>query len=277
MASQPLGKELCSADRIIPATRRRMTATAAPARRSTPPGKPFLTADWRHLAMLNYRVAPDVLAPYLPRGTELDAWEGAHYATVVGMLFADTRVRGFAIPYHRTFQEVNLRFYVRREVAGEVRRGVVFVRELVPKKMIAAVARRMYNEPYHTVPMQHTVRRMGVAAEWPSLVEYRWQDRGNWSKLSVEPTGPAAPMMSGTREEFIAEHYWGYTRQRDGSTLEYGVSHPRWRLWPVSKSTLDGDLSELFGRDWAKALSGPAEFAMLAEGSHVTVHSAVKI
>src|SRR5262245_675017 len=113
-----------------------MTATAARPARAAAPGKPFLTADWRHLAMLNYRVDPDVLAPYVPRGTELDTWDGEHYASLVGLLFADTRVRGFAIPSHRTFQEVNLRFYVRREAGSEVRRGVVFVRELVPKKLI---------------------------------------------------------------------------------------------------------------------------------------------
>jgi uncharacterized protein len=256
-----------------------MTSATAerPLARAAAPGRPFLTAEWRHVAMINYKVSPDLLSKYLPTGTELDTWDGAHYASVVGLLFVDTRIRGFAIPYHRTFQEVNLRFYVRRRVGGEVRRGVVFVSEIVPKKWVAAIARRTYNEPYRTMPMQHTVRRMGVAAEWPSLVEYRWEQGAKWGKMSVEPTGPAAAMVAGSREEFIAEHNWGYTKQRDGGTIEYGVTHSRWRLWPVGKSALEADLVDLYGPEWAAALSKPADFAMLAEGSPVTVHSPVRI
>ncbi|HEX7980960.1 MAG TPA: DUF2071 domain-containing protein, partial [Gemmatimonadaceae bacterium] len=108
----------------------------------------FLTAEWRWLVMLNYEVPPEVLAPYVPRGTSLDLWQGHALVSVVGFRFIETRVIGVPIPFHRHFDEVNLRFYVRRELpGGEARRGVVFIRELVPKPMIAWVARALYNEP----------------------------------------------------------------------------------------------------------------------------------
>ena len=111
--------------------------------------RPFLTASWTDLVILNYEVPPAVVLPLVPRGTELDIWQGQALVSLVGFLFTDTRVRGLAIPWHRHFEEVNLRFYVRRRVASAPdRRAVVFVRELVPRYAIAAIARFLYNEPY---------------------------------------------------------------------------------------------------------------------------------
>ena len=126
----------------------------------------FLRARWRHLVLLNYAVDPALLAPLVPRGTVLDLHEGRCWMSVVGFLFLDTRVRGLAIPGHQDFEELNLRFYVRREVADEargepVRRGVVFVKELVPRFAIATVARLLYNENYVALPMDHTILRAG--------------------------------------------------------------------------------------------------------------------
>ena len=76
--------------------------------------RPFLTARWEHLAMLNFEIDPQRLAPLVPTGTELDFHEGRTFVSIVGFVFRDTRVRGWAIPRHRDFEELNLRFYVRR-------------------------------------------------------------------------------------------------------------------------------------------------------------------
>src|SRR5215831_8739585 len=110
--------------------------------------RPFLTAEWRMLAMLNYVVDPAMVADLVPRGTEFDSFDGRTYISLVGFRFERARVRGLWIPFHSDFDEVNLRFYVRRVLEGEVRRGVVFIREVVPRWAIAATARRTYNEPY---------------------------------------------------------------------------------------------------------------------------------
>ncbi len=180
---------------------------------------PFLTASWLDLALLNYDAPPSLLAPLVPRGTELDTWHGRALISVVGFYFADTRVLGLSIPRHRSFEEVNLRFYVRRDPgSGPVRRGVVFVRELVPRLAIAVVARAFYNEPYLSVPMRHSTT-LGAAAG--GRVEYGWEFRGRSYRLAAEAEGAAAVPLPGSEAEFITEHYWGYTRQRDGSTLEY--------------------------------------------------------
>jgi len=229
----------------------------------------FLTAEWRNLVMLNYAVEPAVLQPFVPAGTELDAWQGVTFVSLVGFLFANTRVLGLSVPWHRTFEEVNLRFYVRREVDGELRRAVTFIRELVPRAAIAWTARVAYNEPYVAVPMRHHfgAPRSGV----PNLVQYEWRVSGQWTTLTAEPTGDGKLAEAGSQEAFITEHYWGYTRQRDGSTVEYRVEHPAWRVWSVSTPRLEGDLATLYGPTMSRILGRPPTSAFLADGSRVTV------
>ena len=238
-----------------------------------PKQRVFLSTVWRHLAMLNYETDPAVLEPYLPAGTELDTWNGRHYISVVGLLFLNTRLYGVPVPFHRDFEELNLRFYVRREAAGEVRRGVVFVKEIVPRPAITMVARAVYNENYVTMPMSHTVSQCGEALS----VAYRWRQRRAAHSLVVRAQGPPALIQDDTEEEFIAEHYWGYAAQRDGGTLEYEVEHPRWRTWRVTDAALDCDVERLYGSDFAAHVEARPASAMLAEGSPVVVRKGVRI
>lgn len=219
--------------------------------------------------MLNFAIEPAVLAPLVPAGTELDAWNGITYASVVGFRFRDTRVLGVPIPFHRDFEEVNLRFYVRRREGGEVRRGVVFVRELVPRRAIAIVARAAYNEPYLSLPMRHAIER--PASDPPGHIEYAWR-RTRWERISARTPAASEAVAEGSEEEFITEHYWGYTTQRDGGTLEYRVEHPRWRVWRADAAELDADAASLYGPSFVPALSGPPRSAFVADGSAVTVY-----
>jgi uncharacterized protein YqjF (DUF2071 family) len=247
----------------------------------------FLSARWHALVMLNYEVDPALLKPLIPRGTSLDLEAGKAYISLVGFLFLQTRVLRILIPGHRHFEEVNLRFYVRRETKGEVRRGVCFIKEIVPRWAIAATARFAYNEPYVSLPMQHDIA--GPAAHWirqscgiqPQStsrdkgarhhVGYRWRLSGCWNSLSVVHSGEPIPLTPGSHEEFIAEHYWGYCRQRDGGTIEYRVLHPSWRVWQGSGAHVDCDAEELYGRSWAKVLAGSPSTAFVADGSEVAV------
>lgn len=220
--------------------------------------------------MLNWRVTPELLGPHVPAGTTLDTWQGAHYVSLVGFLFRDTRVLGVPIPFHRDFEEINLRFYVRRRVADEVRRGVCFLRELVPRRAIAWTARATYNEPYRAVPMWH--RMVGKDAEPPTRVEYAWRDGSEWNRIVAEPTGPWRPLAAGSHEEFITEHYWGYTRQRNGDTIEYRVTHPAWRTRALSSHAIDGDLARTYGSVFQGIMAQAPESALIADGSAIAVH-----
>ena len=228
---------------------------------------PFLTARWEHLVLLNYRCPSELLGPFVPAGTELDRWEGETLVSLVGFLFSDTRLLGVPVPFHRTFEEVNLRFYVRRP-APDLRRAVVFIRELVPRRAIAAVARYVYNEPYLAVPMRH---RLSLAAA-SGDVSYGWTHEGCDFELGARVAGSAAPIAAGSEAEFITEHYWGYTRQRDGGTLEYQVEHPRWQGWVAAESWFRGDGRALYGPAFGAILQSAPQSAFVAVGSPVVVH-----
>jgi len=229
--------------------------------------RPFLTAEWRYLVMLNFRVAPDVLAPLVPRGTELDPWRGETWVSLVGFRFLNTKVMGAHVPAHRHFPEINLRFYVRP--TGDDRRAVVFLKEIVPRPAIAIVARGLYNEPYAVRPMKAEAPRADDDA--PGRVSYAWRHKGRWNRFGLTAAGPPSAIRDGSDEAFFAEHYWGYTRQRDGSTIEYEVEHPRWRSWPVTDLEYDVDTVAEYGQALGEALSVPPASALLAAGSPVAV------
>jgi uncharacterized protein len=229
----------------------------------------FLTAEWRHLAMLNYEVGPKILTPFVPAGTELDSWNGKTFVSVVGFLFQKTRVLGIPIPFHRNFEEVNLRFYVRRKADDGWRRAVVFIKELVPRFAIAFTARAFYNEPYLALPMSHQIETNSAS--------YFWRFNGEENFLKVIVQGEAQPLVEGSEQEFITEHYWGYTAQRDGSTLEYRVEHPRWRVWNAQATELHCDVAGLYGEQFCNTLNRPPASAFLAEGSEVKVYKGVRI
>jgi uncharacterized protein YqjF (DUF2071 family) len=251
--------------------------------------RPFLTAEWRHLAMLNYAVDPSLVkalfAPRVPAGTELDQFEGKTYISLVGFRFLRTRVRGVWIPFHSNFDEVNLRFYVRRQgvspASSPTRRGVVFVREIVPRYAIAKVAQVVYHEKYIALPMSHQV--IEPTSENGRLqAEYRWRYQGQWNRLRVECTGRPALAPEGSLDQFITEHYWGYAAQPDGGSLEYRVAHDPWRVWTATQASFQGDThaghtTGLYGPELAKCLSGEPDSAFLAEGSAVTVYSGNRI
>jgi len=239
-------------------------------------GRAFLTARWENLVLLNFDCPGELLKPLVPAGTELDPWQGTHLISLVGFRFVDTRLRGIPIPWHRSFEEVNLRFYVRRRVAGGPdRRAVVFIRELVPRAAIAWVARRLYNEPYATAPMAHDV---AVSPEEGGALEYTWSHEGATHRMSAQVSGPASSLEGGSEAEFVTEHYWGYTRQRDGSTLEYRVDHPRWRAWVAGKARYQSpEVPTLYGPAFTDVLRRSHRSAFVAVGSEVVVYDGVAV
>lgn len=239
---------------------------------------PFLTAEWRDLVMLNFVVDPAVLAPHVPPGTELDLFGGEAFVSVVGFMFLRTRLMGCPVPWHRDFEELNLRFYVRRRGqdgephvgADGYKRGVAFVKEIVPRAAVAMVARRLYGERYEAWPMRHT--KVPATAAASGAVGYAVRIGGRWHELGLGFRGEPAALVPGSEAEFIAEHYWGYVAGPGRPTIEYRVEHLPWRVWHGEAPQLRIDAAALYGGEWAPALATPPRSAFLAEGSPVTVY-----
>jgi uncharacterized protein len=235
--------------------------------------KSFLSARWQHLLFMNFDAEPALVQRWVPGGTELDVLDGRAIVSVVAFRFLDTRLLGVPVPFHRHFDEVNLRAYVRRKVDGRWRRGVVFVRELVPRPAIAWTARLAYNEPYRSVRMRHSL----AFAEFGGTLAYEWRQGGVWHSVSAAVTGQSMPIDPESEIGFITEHYYGYTAQRDGGTVEYRVAHPRWRVWAEADAVLQCDVSRVYGSEWEDVLRAPPSSAFVCDGAPVSISFPVRV
>ena len=220
----------------------------------------FLSAHWRDLIMVNYEVAEEVLLPYVPRGTEIDRFEGRVYASLVAFHFTRTRVLGIPWPGHVNFEEVNLRFYV-RPLRDPSIRAVTFVREIVPKRVIPWIANSLFDERYEAMPMSHRAASPRFEYGWGRELQHR---------VAVEIDSGFTLPEPGSEAEFITEHYWGYAQGKN-KTREYRVEHPQWRCAAVRRHELEVDFAELYGKEFG-VLNGISPASVLfAEGSAVTV------
>ena len=231
------------------------------------PPRPFLTAQWRAVVMLNYEVDPALLSELIPSGTELDLWQGRCFISLVGFRFLDMKVLGVPILFHRDFDEINLRLYVQRHEGNELKRGVAFIREIVPHRAVATIARVLYNEQYVTRPTSHRLERSNA----DMAVHYFWAGPHDRGQLNIAVRGDPEFPAEGSLEQFIVEHYWGYSAQRDGGCLEYRVQHPPWRVWRAHEARFEGEVVELYGPELAAVLRREPESALLAEGSAIAV------
>jgi len=229
--------------------------------------KKFLTAEWRKLIMANYAVDPSLLQGFLPRYTELDSFNGNYYVSLVGFLFKNVRVKGIKIPFHVNFPEVNLRFYVRYKENAEWKRGVVFISEIVPKPAIVFVANTLYKEHYASMPMRYTWEK----EKDDLLVSYAWKKNKRWNHLGVRTGATALALQKDSEEEFITEHFWGYSAFSEQQTNEYHVEHPRWMIYPIKEYRIDCDFGALYGEKFSFLAQKKPDSVFMAEGSEIAV------
>ena len=239
----------------------------------------FLTAEWRNLIFANYAIDRRVLEPLVPFGTELDEFNGVCYGSLVGFYFQRVKLFGaIAVPFHQEFEEFNLRFYVRRKTEMGWKRGVVFVKEIVPKFAITAVANTLYGEPYATHSMRHSWQQ----DEAIQTIQYDWKVGQHWNHIRVRADRAGHSLAPNSEEAFITEHYWGYTRRTalgtgKGRTSEYEVVHPPWSIYPIQDFDVRCDVATLYGVGFAPFFEQPPHSVFLANGSAVAIKSGAVI
>ena len=216
--------------------------------------------------MANYAIDPQLLLPYLPAKTEVDLWNGVCYVSLVGFMFVNTRVLGVPIPFHRDFEEINLRFYVRHQAGGEWKRGVVFIKEIVPKAALTLVANALYHEHYETMPTRHRWQVEGECLE----VEYGWR-KERWNSFRIKTEKDPMDLPADSEEEFITEHFWGYTKLSEDRTAEYPVEHPRWQIYRVRNYEIEVDYQNVYGPEFSFLTNEKPRSVFLAEGSEIAV------
>ena len=224
----------------------------------------FLSARWNDLIMANYEVDPQLVANRIPYGTEIDLHGGRSFISLVGFMFLDTRVMRLPIPFHLNFEEINLRFYVKRATVSEVRRGVVFIKEIVPRYAVAAVARTFYGEPYECWKT--------ASERTPKMISYSWEQKSCRNRISVVPGADLGIPPDNSHGSFITEHYWGYTRMGSGRCDEYRVEHPKWELRLVHDEVIDVDFEKTYGDEFAFLSDQKPYSVLLANGSQIEVY-----
>lgn len=228
----------------------------------------FLTAEWRKLVMINFIIPPEIINDYVPKGTKIDLWNGNCYVSLVGFMFLNTRVLGIPIPFHINFEEVNLRFYVKREENNLVKRGVVFIKEIVPKNAITFVANTLYKENYKTLPMYHQWN-----LEDDLAIKYNWKFKNKNYFMVALASSKKEQLGIGTEAEFIAEHYWGYTKVNPLKTTEYEVTHPKWEKYQLKDYNYSIDFGELYGEGFSLLNELKPSSVFLVEGSEIAVQT----
>lgn len=229
----------------------------------------FLTAEWRDLIMANYEVDPSLLVARLPKGTELDLQEGRCFVSLVGFMFLNTRVLGMPVPFHVNFEEVNLRFYVTYNAADGVRRGVVFLKEIVPRFAIATIARVLYGEPYEAWWMSNL--RDG------KQVRYEWSRGDHRNSIAVRVGENLGAPAENSHGGFIIEHYWGYTRRSEVRTDQYKVEHPKWEVFSAEDPRIDVDFGKSYGDEFACLNGRKPHSVLLAKGSQIAVYKGARL
>jgi uncharacterized protein len=227
----------------------------------------FLTAEWNNLIMANYIIDPAILKKYIPPKTELDVYNGNVYVSLISFMFQKTKLLGVSIPFHSNFEEVNLRFYVRYNDNGQWKRGAVFIKEIVPKPAISLIANMLYHEKYSTMRMKHFFHHN----EQNINLGYHWKFKNKWNKLEATTAPVPLPMRPGSEEEFIAEHYWGYSKYNDTTTFEYNVQHPAWQVYKVKDYVIDCDFRGLYGNQFAFLQMLQPSSVFMAKGSPISI------
>ena len=227
----------------------------------------FLTARWENIIMANYKIDPDLLQPYLPHGVVLDTYDNAAYVSLVGFMFVNTSLFRVPIPFFGSFEEVNLRFYVKRVDGAEVKRGVVFINETVPFQVVATLANKLYREHYISIPTRHANKR----SDHSEFVQYEWNRKDRWNRMEVNVGNNTEAMQPGSIEEFIFEHYYGYNKFDQQLSQEYRVNHPRWKVNPVIDYKIDCDFGAMYG-DAFSVLNGlQPDSVIMSKGSAVSI------
>jgi uncharacterized protein YqjF (DUF2071 family) len=235
----------------------------------------FLKGEWRNLIMINYEIDPEILTGYLPPHTELDNFNGKHYVSLVGFLFKDSKVKGIIVPYHRTFEEITLRFYVRHiGPDGILKRGVVLIKEIATKKISAPVAGKIFGENQEACDTRHL---WSNPTEDKVSVEYMWKRTADWDWISVTATGVSYFPKQKTEEQFITERNRVYSKGKKDTTTVYNVEHSNWRIHTVHYSDINCNFEKNFGKDFAYLNKAKPASVFLADGSAITMGNRQKL
>jgi uncharacterized protein YqjF (DUF2071 family) len=232
--------------------------------------KALLTANWTNLLTATFEADKKLLQPFIPAHTELNDWNGKYLMSLVGFLFSKPYIYSIPSPFYRRFEEVNLRFYVRHKSKSGWRKGVVFIKEIAPSRMIGRVAKWLYHENFICLPVKYKTQ----TDKEKRSIEYSWKVNGKWNFLKLRASVNPLSGNENTVETFIKEHYWGYTKNNNQS-FEFEIQHPPWSVYPGLSFEMNLDANTIYGEEFTDYFAEKPVTTFLMDGSQTKVSNPV--
>ena len=236
-----------------------------------PAQKVLMTAKFSELVAVNFAIDPKILEPRVPRGLELDFYNDETYVSLICMMLRDVRVWGIPIHIATGFEEINLRFYVRRREGDGYRRGCCFIKDYVSSGAAAWILGSLFKAEFQKLKMKHSNSGFDGAPESVPSVDYQWKVGDHWNRLRIKARSRIQKTSRDTKHGFILMHDNEYS-QRDGKTLEDRASRPAWTIWDAAQANFECDVKNLFGREFQRALSRRPASVFVTGGSDVTIY-----
>jgi uncharacterized protein len=214
-------------------------------------GRVLFDQRWTDLAFLHWPVDPDVVAPYLPRGTEPDVIDGVTYVGLIPFHMRGAGAgRGHPTEYLGDFLETNVRLY---SVDATDRHGVVF-RSLEASRLATVLAARWgYRLPYVWSRMR--VERYGDVWTWSSV--RRWPHRGLRTQIAIRVGAVVAP----TPLDIWLTARWGLHHRVAGRTIWTPNEHEAWPLRTAEVIELSDELVSAAGIEVSGLPPVPVRFS----------------
>lgn len=222
---------------------------------------------------MNYIISPEILENYLPAYTIIDYFKGNCFTSLVGFPFRNVEIAGMKIPFYTDFEEINLRFYVKRFDGTTWRKGTVFISEIANKSALKFLANSFLHEKYQTLETRQEIKENSELIE----TKYSWRTWMNWQFLNLISEKPSESVAEGTEAHFIMDRSSGYQKYDTATTNEYGISHPKWNIYPIRSFDINVDFEESFDSNFPVLNETLPHSVILARGSSVAVKQINKI
>ena len=229
--------------------------------------KTLLTAYWTNLLAATFEADETLLNKFLPRGTELNTWHGKYLISIVAFMFSKPAILNISAPFYRSFEEINLRFYVRYKENDQWKKGVVFIKEIAPARIIGLTAGWLYQENFIYLPLKHKF----YANNKCQYISYSCKVKNQWGHLNMVCSSKDNEPGSERVQTFVRDHYWGYTKKSNNNTAEFLIEHRLWKIYQATDYDLNLNIGEIYGKDFTDLFLQKPISVILMDGSFTKV------
>ncbi len=236
--------------------------------------KPLIKAKFSEMVAVNFQIDQRILQPLVPKGLELDFFNGETYVSLIAMMLRNVKAWGLPFSIIPSSPELSLRFYVRRPGDGESAKGTCLIKDYISGSTAAWYLESQFKSDFSKLKMKY--KNSGFGEHETPEVEYQWKVDDHWNKLRVRARSRIHKTERASKVGFILDHFT-YFGTYKGRTLAYRVERPTWNIWDAAQANFTCDVKRLFGDAFVKPLSKRPASVFVTAGSPVTIYKPVEV